>query len=483
MFTMPKLGRPWSGTAAVAFDVLAAAAADEAAIAARQAERLGHLLQAAQATRFYGRLLRGVDPGRVALNALPATGKAEMMRHWADRVADGQIRLDALRDFCADPDRVAEPFLGRYFVWESSGSTGEPGVFVQDEQAMSVYDALEALRRNSPRGLVRWLDPMYLGERFAFVGAPGGHFASQVSVRRLRASNPWLAQHSRSFSIMQPTAELVRGLNDFRPSIVATYPTAAVLLADEVLRGTLRIRAQELWTGGETLSSGMRTRIEQAFGCPLRDSYGASEFLPIAWECGKGRLHVNADWVILEAVDTERRPVPPGQTSHTTLLTNLANHVQPLIRFDIGDSISFSGERCACGSPLPTIQVLGRRDDILVERDAQGTHVSMLPLALTTLLEDEAGVFDFQLCQQAVGRWCLTLGPGVPRRRGLRERCRELLAEFARRHGAAGLHIITRESEQLPLGRSGKLKRVVAAAEVVTPPRAAARHLHKKDVD
>ena len=33
------------------------------------------------------------------------------------------------------------------------------------------------------------------------------------------------------------------------------------------------------------------------------------------------------------------RPVPAGRLSHTTLLTNLANHLQPLIRFDIGDRI------------------------------------------------------------------------------------------------------------------------------------------------
>jgi phenylacetate-CoA ligase len=47
----------------------------------------------------------------------------------------------------------------------------------------------------------------------------------------------------------------------------------------------------------------MRSCIEQAFGATVRNSYGASEFLPIAWECTHGRLHVNADWVILEPVD------------------------------------------------------------------------------------------------------------------------------------------------------------------------------------
>lgn len=49
-------------------------------------------------------------------------------------------------------------------------------------------------------------------------------------------------------------------------------------------------------------------RIEQGLGCAVRNSYGASEFLPIAWECDQGQLHVNADWVVLEPADAAWRP-------------------------------------------------------------------------------------------------------------------------------------------------------------------------------
>ena len=44
---------------------------------------------------------------------------------------------------------------------------------VQTAQAMAVQDALDSLRRDAPRPLLRWLDPLYLGERIAFVGARG----------------------------------------------------------------------------------------------------------------------------------------------------------------------------------------------------------------------------------------------------------------------------------------------------------------------
>ena len=76
---------------------------------------------------------------------------------------------------------------------------------------MSVLDALEALRRNTPRPWQRLFDPMQRDERFAFVGATTGHFASQVSVERLRRLNPLTAATTRSFSILLPGPELISG--------------------------------------------------------------------------------------------------------------------------------------------------------------------------------------------------------------------------------------------------------------------------------
>jgi phenylacetate-CoA ligase len=455
--------------AEIALDVLAARDASPAQIAQRQRQRLATLLQAATATRHYGPLLQGQDLQLLPLASLPVTGKPELMAQFDQRVTDPALALPALRALCADPQRIAEHHLGRYHVWESSGSTGQPGLFVQDDTAMAVYDALEAGRRQSPRPWRRWVDPLFLTERFALVGAIGGHFASVVSAHRLWAANPWLAAASQAFSILQPTAALVAQLNAFKPSIIATYPTAAALLADEARRGALSIRPQEVWTGGETLSPAQRHRIEQGLGCAVRNSYGASEFLPIAWECAQGQLHVNADWVILEPVDAAHRPVADGQVSHTTLLTNLANQVQPLIRFDLGDRIRFDPAPCRCGCALPVVQVSGRRDDVLVVPGRDGEPISLLPLALTTVLEDDAGVFDFQLRQTGPRHWCLTLGPAAPPTPALRARCRQVLAAFAAAQGAVGLHIATRHADVLPLGSSGKCQRVVAMRPAAAP--------------
>ena len=180
------------------------------------------------------------------------------MARFDDWITDAAITRPALREFMADASRVGEAFLGRYVVWESSGTSGEPGVFVQDAQAMAVYDALEALRRHALRPMRRLFDPLYLSERLAFVGATGGHFASVVSVERLRHLNPWMGAAFHTLSLMRPVAELVDELNALAPTILASYPTAVALLAEQSRAGRLHIQPDEIWTGGETLTAEVR---------------------------------------------------------------------------------------------------------------------------------------------------------------------------------------------------------------------------------
>lgn len=452
---------PWL-TGVVAGDVAWAGHAGADALAARRSRRLADLLAAAaRGSAMYRRLLERVPLADVRLQDLPVVRKKELMRHFDDWVTDPGLRLDALRRFTADRSRIADAFLGRYTVWESSGSSGEPGIFVQDAAAMAVYDALEAFRRPTLRPLRRLLDPWYLGERIAFVGATGGHFASVVSTERLRRLNPALGSSLLEISFLQPVDRLVDGLHAMAPAVLCTYPSAAVMLAEERLAGRLHIQPTEVWTGGETLSPSMRSFVQEAFGCAVVDSYGASEFLSLASECRCGRLHLNSDWAILESVDGQGRGVPADEFGATSLLTNLANRVQPLIRYDLGDRIKLCSQACACGSGLPVIEVQGRSDDALLLRAPGRREVRVLPLALTTVLEDDAGLFDFQLEQQGPCELRLqTPMKGQAAATALR-RSRTVLEAFLAGLGVPGVRVHCRSGQASRRGHSGKIQRVV----------------------
>ena len=135
--------------------------------------------------------------------------------------------------------------------------------------------------------------------------------------------------------------------------MLGMYASALKALTAEQEVGRLRISPLVITSGGELLTPAVQRRAEEAFGCLVNQTYGASEAIPLALPCRHGRLHLNSDWFVVEPIDAEGRPVPPDARSDGLLVTNLANYVQPVIRYQLGDSVVISDRRCACGTPLP----------------------------------------------------------------------------------------------------------------------------------
>ncbi len=368
------------------------------------------------------------------LQSLPPVTKRELMENFDEWVTDPAVTREGVERFASDRSLIGTRYLGRYIVFATSGTTGRPAVFVQDGGAASVYLALGIVRRFLPLLTPPNLWAILRGRvRTAAIVATGGHFTSSVIDGLARHRFPRLSGCSRTFSLLSPLTDLVRELNRFRPAILGSYPTAMAVLASEQEAGTLRIAPSLALTGAEWLSPANRERISSAFRCPVRDTYAASEFMGIAFDCNRGRLHLNADWLVLEPVDELYRPVPPGRASYTTLLTNLANRVQPLVRYDLGDSVTEIPGRCPCGTPLPIIQVEGRRDEILMFRASSGETIPLLPMALATVVEETPGVGSYQLVRTGPAHIRIRLDevPGHDRTRVgnvLTERLREFLS-------------------------------------------------------
>lgn len=434
------------------------------AVAAAARQRWATLTRHARThSPFYRRRWRHLPAGEVAPADVPVVTKAELMASFDDWCTDRAIAWRDVAAFLAARAHIGERFLGRYLVWTSSGTRGQPGVFVQDDAALAAYDALVSVQLGGAAFAgCDWSTAAAQGGRAALVAADGGHFASIASWRRVAHGKPWLAM--KSFAVTLPIGEIVAGLNAYQPAFVAGYPTVLALLAAEQQAGRLAIRPAGLWAGGEVLSPATRAAIERAFGCPLVNEYGASECLTIGYGCSAGWLHVNADWVLLEPVDAEYRPTPPGELSHTVLVTNLANAVQPVIRYDLGDRVRVAPTRCACGDPLPAVQVEGRSDDVLALTAHDGSLVQLPPLALATVVETEARLTWFQIVQRGRDRLALRLAPGDRARAGAR--AVSALRAYLARQGLPGVRVtLAREGPEVN-PRDGKLRQVVGWSDV-----------------
>ena len=225
----------------------------------RQAERLDTLLrEVSRRSAWWRERLAPAQQqgGGFALERVPISRKRTLMAHFGDWVTDPQLDLAALRRFARGPGERGDAFEGRFVVWESSGSSGEPALFVQDAAALAVFDAVEAAR--GPASLPEGGLGMDASLRLAFVGATDGPFASIVSLQRLRRLNPWMAQHAQPFSFLQPVRVLVAQLQDWRPQVLSTYPSLAWLLAQEQRAGRLKLELEAVWTGGESLTPAVR---------------------------------------------------------------------------------------------------------------------------------------------------------------------------------------------------------------------------------
>ena len=363
----------------------------------RQRARLAEAVASARANSPYYRELYAGLPERVEdATLLPVTSKRKLMARFDDWVTDREVTIEKARAFVDNPDLIGERFLGKYTLLTTSGTTGTPGIFLLDDRTMAVTTALML------RLLSAWLDlgdiPRILAGRgrLAMVNAMGGHFASAVAATRLSRQR---GKRVRVVPVHTPLEKLVAELNQFRPILLAPYASIGALLASEQEAGRLRIRPVMLVLSAEGLPPGEYDRIGQAFKAKVRHSYAATECPFISYSCEHKWLHVNSDWVVLEPVEADYRPTPPGQQSHTVLVSNLANRVQPILRYDLGDSVLQQPDPCPCGNPLPAIRVQGRAADVLTFPTAHGEKATIAPLVFVALVDRIPGIEISQIVQ------------------------------------------------------------------------------------
>ncbi|MEO3804186.1 hypothetical protein [Nonomuraea sp. B1E8] len=440
-------------------DARSAKAGGEQAMAARQRARLTELVAWARTrSPYYRHLYRDLPAGVADLALLPPTSKPGLMAAFDDWVTDRAVTLAQARAFADDPARIGQPFAGRYTLSTTSGTTGTHGIFLQDARATAVTSAMMA------RLLAGWLSVRDVariargGVRMALVIPEGGHFASTVAAARLRGRSRVAA-----LSVHQPLQDLVAELNAFRPAVLAPYASIGALLAGEAEAGRLHINPALVMLTAEGLPVGEYARIAAALGAKVRTSYACNECPFLSYGCSESWMHLNADWAVLEPVDEQYRPVAPGEPSHTVLLTNLANHVQPILRYDLGDSVVLRPDPCPCGSPGPAVRVQGRAADLLTFPGAAGEQapITLAPLPLATLLEAVPGLELFQIVHTAPATLRIRLHP-VPGAdlatlwHQIETRMRDLLA----RHHLGHVRL-ERGSEPIQHSAGGKVRAVI----------------------
>ncbi len=130
--------------------------------------------------------------------------------------------------------------------------------------------------------------------------------------------------------------------------------TLAALVAHPTASDTPSLRL--IRVHGDIPNDTLRANAASAFGASVRFHLAHALTGAIAFECAEhGALHVQAEHVFVELVDTHDVAVEPGATGRL-LVTDVHNLRQPVPRFDTGWSARW-GAPCACGRGLPVLEL------------------------------------------------------------------------------------------------------------------------------
>lgn len=358
-----------------------------------QQNRLQELVRYVKANSPFFSELYGELGDEIKLSDLPPTNKQQLMQNFDKWFTDTSITKEKVDCFMSDLSNVGKKLDGKYLVYTTSGSTGNPCIVLYDETTINVSSAIGVLRSFARPQDMRAF--MKSGGKTLALFADNGFYLGTGSVRYNLRKMPWKKNKMKTFDVRKPTKEIVDLLNEYQPSMIGCYPTAMELLAAEQEKGNLHIHPVIIMTGGEKLNDDVREYLSNVFDCYVQTNYSCTEGGTIACECTEKHFHVNDDWVIIEAVDENNNAVPFGTQSAKILLTNLANYICPIIRFEITDRVVLYDEPCICGNTKPWLTLEGRTDDILTF--SKGTRIA--PLSLYAVIKEVNGIDRFQLVQ------------------------------------------------------------------------------------
>jgi phenylacetate-CoA ligase len=212
-------------------------------------------------------------------------------------------------------------------------------------------------------------------------------------------------------------------------------------------------------TNAEPLFPHQRQAIEEAFRCPVRETYGMAEIVVDASECDAGALHLwpEVGWVEVSSGGTLSR-LGRGEL----VCTGLLNVDMPLIRYRTGDAASVASphaERaCACGRRLPTIDgIEGRIDDTLVTHD--GRRIGRLD----PVFKSRMPIVEAQIIQETLDRVRVRY---VPASDFTRECGEQVIDEIRARLGQ--IEVVLEATDRIPRGANGKFRAVISRVHAAT---------------
>lgn len=191
---------------------------------------------------------------------------------------------------------------------------------------------------------------------------------------------------------------IVQRLNKGGFKYYSGYPSILYSLATIIEDLNLKITNSPdvIFTGAEALLDYQREKISSVFGCIVTDQYGFSEGCGNASRCEHDLFHEDFEYGILECHNPTVNP--DGTRTGEVLATGFTNLAMPFIRYQVGDTATWTDQECKCGRASKTIlQVNGRNEDFVIT--PEGNKI----LRFDYIFKDTTAIAEAQIVQRELG--------------------------------------------------------------------------------
>lgn len=283
---------------------------------------------------YYGRYGISLENYRdIEYSSYPTIDKRIVTNHFNDLICTKDFKLKDLEEFVSHKENWGKRYNKRYTVMTSSGSTGNPAVFVYDKPAWDTVKAFIPGRVDTTHRMKLLTKEKMVFLITARVDAPSYNLAMEAE---------HLDYSTLILSVNESFDKLVDAVRKFEPTIVSGYSSSIASLAEEKLKGRLDISPRKIFCSGNKLTPERRDTIERAFGVSPVNFYAASEALGMASEIPqRNKLFLFEDYYKFEIVDEGMEEVSSGETGDL-IVTNLYNYTLPLLRYRMEDRLKKS---------------------------------------------------------------------------------------------------------------------------------------------
>lgn len=199
----------------------------------------------------------------------------------------------------------------------------------------------------------------------------------------------------------------IDAFNKFKVKLGTGYAKSWLFLAQYMNKEGYKFdKIKSIVTDSEGLSDEEKLEVENAFNCPVYQTYGLSEVGMVAVQCKYGHYHIFSNRCYVEIVDSQGNKLKDGKVGEI-VVTDLYSFDAPFIRYKTGDMGILERGECKCGWKSPYIKELcGRIDDYVITKD--GRKVTRLG----HIAKPAKGIMGMQLVQTKPGELIINVLPG-----------------------------------------------------------------------